>query len=104
MKIKKINVANDFSKSLGARYPEDGEFSGQKFLQDFLEKDFHEYEKIVINLDGTEGYPTAFSEEAFGGLARIYPIKEVLKKLDFISKEEPDLIKEIKGYIKKAKK
>lgn len=100
---KIINIAKDFTDTPGARYYNDGDFPGEEFRDRFLKNIFNEYDKIIINLDGTEGYPTSFSEEAFGGLARIYPIDDVLNKLEFISDEEPDLIDEIIKYIKEAR-
>lgn len=103
MREQIINIAKDFTETPGARYYTDGNFPGEEFRDKFLKNIFNEYDKIIINLDGTEGYPTSFSEEAFGGLARIYPIEEVLKKLVFISNEEPDLINEIQQYIKNAR-
>ena len=99
-----INIAEDFSEIPGARYYDDGDFSGQEFREKFLEKEFDKYDVIEINLDGTEGYATSFLEEAFGGLVRIVKDKEkVLTKLTFISTEEPNLIEEIMSYIKEAK-
>lgn len=98
-----INLAKEFTDIPGARYYEDGDFPGQEFREKFLENNFEKYDKIIINLDGTEGIATSFSEEAFGGLARIYLEKDVLNKLEFISDEEPDLIDEIKKYIMEAR-
>lgn len=103
MKKITINIAKEFSDCPGARYYEDGDFSGQKFREKFLEKNFNDYDMLEINLDGTEGYATSFLEEAFGGLARKYTPNEVLTKIQFISSEEPNLINEIKSYIEKAK-
>ena len=102
MKKLIINIANEFSDCPGARYYEDGDFSGQEFREKFLEKNFKNYNLIEINLDGTEGYATSFLEESFGGLARKYSSDEVLSKILFISFEEPNLIDEIKSYIRKV--
>lgn len=99
-----IHIAEEFSDAPGARYYEDGDNSGQEFREKFLEKNFNNYEIIIINLDDTEGYATSFLEEAFGGLARKFNKTEVLKKLEFISEDEPDLIEEIKEYINNAKR
>jgi hypothetical protein len=98
--VKIINIAKDFSDSPGARYYDDGDFSGQQFRDEILLKFFDTYDEIIVNLDGTEGYATSFLEESFGGLARLKGIDLVLKKIKFISEEEPDLIEEIKEYIK----
>lgn len=98
-----INIVNDFTDTPGARYYDDGDFSGQEFRDKFIIPNFNNYKKIQINLDGTEGYATSFLEEAFGGTARIFGIEETAKKLEFISREEPDLLEEIKEYILDAK-
>ena len=98
-----INIAKDFSDSLGARYYEDGEFSGQAFREEKLEPIFNEYDKIKIILDGTEGYATSFLEESFGGLVRKFPDADVLSKLEFVSEEDDSLIDEIEEYIRDAK-
>jgi len=58
--------------------------------------------KLVVDLDGTEGYATSFLEEAFGGLARKYSIASVLATLDLVSLEETDLLEEILSYIREA--
>jgi len=101
-KTTMINIAKEFSDCPGARYYEDGEFSGQEFREKLLEPIFEEMETITVILDGTEGYATSFLEESFGGLARKFDKESVLSKLRFISEEEPDLIEEITGYIKEA--
>lgn len=98
----KIKIAIDFSPYPGARYREDGQYSGQEFFQNILEPKFtslKEGEVLIIDLDGTEGYATSFLDEAFGGLARNYGKENVLKKLSFVSNDEPYLIDEIKLYI-----
>ncbi|WP_417327033.1 STAS-like domain-containing protein [Halarcobacter sp.] len=103
MSNKTISIASDFTEIPGARYYSDGDFPGEEFRDKFLVPNFDKFDKLIINLDGTEGIATSFSEEAFGGLARIYPENQVLEKLEFISDEEPDLIKEIKKYIIEAR-
>ena len=96
----KINIAEDFSETPGGRFITYGRYSGEEFRINFLEENFDNDEIIEINLDGTYGYPVSFLEEAFGGLARKYGSEYVLSKLDFISKEDPFLIDEIKEYIR----
>jgi len=98
-----INISQNFSETPGARYKTDGDFSGQDFFENILEPKFLEIQetnfKLVVNLDNTDGYATSFLDEAFGGLARKYGEKLVLKKIEFISIEEPYLIDEIKSYM-----
>jgi hypothetical protein len=98
-----IRVA-DFTTTPGPRKKEDGKFSGEEFRKDFLEKYFNDgsSEKIIINLDDVEGYSTAFLEEAFGGLVRMFGKDVIKQRLEFISTEEPMLIDEIDSYIEKA--
>ena len=103
--MQKIKICKIFSDAPGGRLRSDGPKSGQEFrekiLAPFFEK-IEEDDKGLIDLDGCFGYATSFLEEAFGGLARIYGSKLVLSKLQFKSDEEPNLINEIKDYIKNA--
>lgn len=98
-----INICRDFSETPGARYKNEGKYSGEEFRESLLIRKYREAreknEKLIIELDGGYGYPTSFLEEAFGGLARIYTPQEVNAVLDFVSKDEPSLIQEIRGYI-----
>lgn len=103
-----INIAKDFSKTPGARYYTEGDFSGQEFREKLLRPKFLETqksgEKLIINFDGGYGYPTSFLEEAFGGLVREFGSKEVLNGIELISEDEPSLVDEVITYIKEAKK
>lgn len=102
-----INICSDFSDTPGARYKSEGPFSGEEFRETILRPKFLEIrktsEKITVNLDGCYGYPTSFLEEAFGGLAREFGSKSVGDKFEFISNDEPSLVKEIFEYINQAK-
>lgn len=99
-----ISIARDFSPYTGARYRTDGPYSGQEFREDLLEPRFlqavEQGQKLLINLDGTEGYATSFLEEAFGGLARTHGVQHVLAHLEFQSLDEPLLTDEIEKYIR----
>ncbi len=98
MKIK----VRDFSETPGARYRTDGPNSGQEFYEDCLKKAYEKSlslkEKLIIDLDGTEGYATSFLDEAFGRLAEDFGAEDMWKHIEIISFEEPDWIDEIKGY------
>ena len=104
----KINIAVDFSRIPGARYPEEGDFSGQEFRQTILlpklQEAIKKKEMLTINLDGTAGLGTSFLEESFGGLIRVdkFDIKSLKNTLEFISEEDPDYITEIWSYINEA--
>lgn len=101
-----IRIARDFTQTPGSRHKDEGAFSGEEFLNNILLTKFEQAESdgtsLQIDLDGTEGYATSFLEEAFGGLARKFGSKRVLKTLEFKSDDEPLLIEEIKSYIKEA--
>ena len=94
-----IRIATDFTETPGARYRNEGDFSGEEFRESLLEPRFLEAkskgEQLTIDLDGGYGYPTSFLEEAFGGLA--------VATLVFISRDEPSLIDEIQEYITSQK-
>lgn len=104
----KINIAIDFSRIPGARYPEEGDFSGQEFRQTILlpklQEAIKKKEMLTINLDGTAGLGTSFLEESFGGLIRVdkFDIESLKNTLEFISEEDPDYITEIWSYINEA--
>jgi len=104
-KIKTIKISEVYSPIVKGRYhPQDGEFTGERFRNEFLEPIFNDFDIIKIDLDDSYGYPSSFREEAFGGLARNFPISDVLNKLEFICTDEPPLIKLINNDIKNARK
>jgi len=97
-----INVAEQFTDAPGGRYRKDGDFSGEEFREEYLEKLFNMCETLTVILDGAYGYPTSFLEEAFGGLVRKYGRSIVRSKLKFISSEDPLLTERIHKYIDSA--
>lgn len=104
----KIKIATDFSRIPGARYPKEGDFSGQEFRKNVLlprlKEAMQEKVKLTIDLDGTAGLGTSFLEEAFGGLIREDKLdyNKVISTLEFVSEEDPDYISEIRSYINDA--
>lgn len=106
--LKTISIAKNFSETPGPRAKDEGNFSGQEFLESLLLPAFEEAVRedgvLLIDLDGTEGYATSFLEAAFGELARRFPDAEVVAHLDFKSDDEPYLIDEIRKYIAEARK
>jgi hypothetical protein len=107
MSKKTINIAKDFTDTPGGRFREKSEFSGEEFREDFLIPSFSEgHEEIVIIINGVEGLPTSFIDEAFGGLVRYYnkqtdgfSAREILARLTFVSEEHPYLPEKIKKFI-----
>lgn len=108
MKDLELIIARDFSTVPGARYPEEGDFSGHEFRNNVLIPKIKEaisnQVHLLIDLDGTAGYGTSFLEEAFGGLIRIdnYSLSVLENLFIFKSEEDPEYINEIKDYMKDA--
>ena len=78
-----INIAKEYSDTPLGRYPEDGDFNGTRFRDDFLLPALRKGETAVV-IDGVEGYGSSFLEEAFGGLVRkgYFTAEELQKKLN----------------------
>ena len=76
----------------------------EEILRPGFEEAKNTKQKLIVDLDGTDGYATSFLESAFGGLARIYEPREILETIVLKSNEEPYLVMEIKQYIKEARK
>src|ERR1035437_2432847 len=101
----KIRIAENVSRTPGARYRTDGPKSGEEFREELLEKYFNDIKDeriILINLDGVRGYTTSFLEEAFGGLVRKYGIDRVQKKIRIIATQRKLYKERAEEYIKNA--
>lgn len=85
MKELTINISKDFSKYIGGREERISQFSGEEFKRDFLEKNYREYDRIHVELDGVLGYPWDFLDETFGGMARKYGKDAFWEKFNLIS-------------------
>jgi hypothetical protein len=99
-----IFVSREFTKTPGGRYMSGGTYSGQQFRDELLKPRYLESisrnEELVVYLDGGYGYGSSFLEESFGGLAR--DLKSTDLSIRIVSDEEPELIEQIKEYIKNA--
>jgi hypothetical protein len=97
----------DFTTTPGARYVEDGPFPGEVFREKVLRPAFERAQadnrELRVDLDGIWGYATSFLEEAFGGLAQIYGPDVVERLVKIKCDDEPELLPEILGYIRKGK-
>lgn len=103
---KTINIAKDFSDVPSGRYRTDGPSNGEAFREDILRVALQNFERVIVELDGTEGYGSSFLEEAFGGLVRKKYIsnKSYKDKLIIIAEAEPykHYQAAIYNYIEKA--
>ncbi|MCH4897056.1 DUF4325 domain-containing protein [Marinilabiliaceae bacterium JC040] len=87
MEKYQINIAKDFSDTLGGRFKKLGPSSGEEFYEEILEKKFllakDKKEKLHVYLDGAKGYGSSFLDESFGKLAREYGVDIVLETIVF---------------------
>ncbi|WP_313583320.1 STAS-like domain-containing protein [Lacrimispora sp.] len=101
-----ISIANDFSKTPGARNEKEGPNSGEKFRENILIPKYYEAEKkgerLVVDLDGCYGFATSFLEESFGGMVRKLKRKGILDNIEIISNDDDTSEDLIKKYVKKA--
>lgn len=90
-----LNV-KDFSTSPGPRYVKQGDASGELFYHQKLNPSFIQVvnsdKKIIVNLDGVDGYMSSFLDEAFGNLIFDFGMDMIKDKISFISTEEPEWI------------
>jgi hypothetical protein len=105
----KLKIATDFSRVLGARNPrETARYSGEEFRRNLLYPRLCEAmrlgEPLEVDLDGTAGMGCGFLDAAFGGLILEEKMKyaDLEKYLVFKSKEDPDYLKEINHYLRRA--
>lgn len=101
---KTVSVARDFSRTPGPRKISDGPFSGEKFFQQCLRPAFESYEKVIVDLDGTEGYGSSFLDEAFRSIIVVakIPVKDALRRLSIISNEDPMYAEEALDSLRQA--
>ncbi|BCB61581.1 hypothetical protein HaloA020_22820 [Halomonas sp. A020] len=102
--MKVINIAKDFSPFPAGRYVDEGPFSGEAFRNEHLMPALATGEDVKIIFDGGFGYGSSFLEESFGGLVRtgLFKGQDILKKMKFVSEEDPFLVSEIESYISDA--
>jgi hypothetical protein len=103
-----IHVAQDFGKTLGARYEYEGKFSGELFLEKLLRPKFLKAietdSKIKIFLDGVFGYPSSFVSGSFGKLSLDFTEGKVLNHIELVTNNnirKQKIISEIKNPTKK---
>lgn len=106
MKTVEIDIGQDFSDVPSGRFPEDGEFNGQRFRREILVPALRGGDRVLVNIDHTEGYGSSFLEEAFGGLIRWegFSKKDLDSRLIIIS-EQPRTVRykrKIEQYLERA--
>lgn len=91
----------DFAEIPGARYRTDGDNSAEEFFEDVLKLTADEVllkgtsTMLVIDLDGTRGYPSSFISELSKLMSMHYrKAKKIKKRLVVKSDEDPGLLEE----------
>lgn len=105
MTRKVIKVATDFYDAPAGRFPEDGDYHGERFRNENLLPALKGDGEVLVDLDNTEGYGSSFLEEAFGGLVRLcgYTATELHDRLSLKSDEDESIVHEIWEYIDTAR-
>lgn len=104
-----INMTVDFSRLPGGIDEIEGTNTGEYFRKKFLIP-VYDYclikdEELNINFASSHGFAASFLEEAFGGMVRTgYDGKTMLRKMNFLTSEEPLLEDQIVNYITDAMK
>lgn len=103
-----LKISVDFSDTPGPRYKTEGSYSGESFRMEVLyprmKEAIEKGDKLIIDLDGAQGYGTSFLEESFGGLIRNDGLgyDDIIQHIEIVSEEEPYLIEDIQQYLKDA--
>ncbi len=103
MSNKTIYIAKEYSETPAGRYKTDGNFSGERFREEFLYPALKENQLVEVNLDEALGYGSSFLEEAFGGLIRVdgLQLTEIEDKLK-VTSSRPLYKNRILKYLKDA--
>jgi hypothetical protein len=96
-----IDVAKQFSSTPGGRYINESLWSGQEFRERILEPLVTQNKRLVIDLDGPEGFTTSFLEEAFGGLVRKFGTS-VMGRVRFLAPVRPSRARKARAYMERA--
>ena len=99
---KIIDLKKDFSEDPYGRYPEDGEFNGQRFREEYLLPALQANAHVTVELSNVL-CGSSFLEEAFGGLIRYghYP-KKYLDEHLAIKHELPSYVENCAQYMESA--
>ena len=89
--MRHIKIATEYSDTPYGRYVTDGDYSGERFREEFL-KPALASEEVTVDIDDVEGYGSSFLDEAFGGLVRkkYFTSQDLQKKLT-IKNSDPEL-------------
>lgn len=99
--MKLITISEDFSEFPGLRNCSISEKSGEEFYHTILNSAFKEAfeneEKLIVNLDYTDGYASSFLDEAFGNLVYDFTLGIVTNVIEIVSIQEPHWVEMIRN-------
>ncbi len=81
-----------------------GTGSGEEFRDKFLVPALQQHEPLLIEMDGTAGYPPSFLEEAFGGLIRLgFSESDIWKNINIKTNTQYEVYKSMaENYVRAA--
>lgn len=94
-----IDVAKEFSRKPFGRLRSDGDYSAEVFRDDRLLPALREYDRVIVDLSGSNLYGSSFLEEAFGGLTDTISRSELRLKLVVKHDLLPSIVEEVQMYI-----
>jgi hypothetical protein len=103
MSERTISLARDFSRNPGPRLKDQGPNSGETFRK-VLIRALSQYDRITVDLDGTNGIGSSFLDEAFGGLVRSEGMskQDVKQKIRIVSKLDSSYLSTVNDAIDSA--
>lgn len=88
-----IKISTQFSEFPGLRHCTISDKSGEEFYHSILNKEFYNAlinkDKVVLNIDDTDGYASSFLDEALGNLVYDFTLQKVEENMDIVSIQEP---------------
>lgn len=95
-----LNLSSEFSPYPAGRTRRDGQFSGERFRDDYLWPRLQNNSGTIrLSIDGVAGLPSSFWEEVFGGLVRRHHMRSQQIK-DRVKIETSD--DELRPYVQLA--
>ncbi len=101
--MTKIDVGRAYSKTPFGRYRTDGDFSAERFREEYLKPGLEQGDTLEIDFTAVAlGVGSSFLEEAFGGLVRQgFAKNELLDRLVIKAKED-FYTEQVKNFIEVA--
>ena len=99
-----VNVAKEFSPTLGARMKMAGRNSGEDFFEKFsgvIEEAYRVNNSVTFNFDGCIGFPSSFFNEAFVRFANSLEIEpiQLWSFISIYSKQHEWLSDQVKEWV-----